>query len=215
MQPHLVEIAAHLYRDDPSEQLVGSLDTLVTPWRWEIPAAATAIHGITNMDAHTHGQPLENVLGTFWHLAYMADEIVVQNWDFELTILRSAFARIGHSGKVALFLERVVRDTTVMGRILFPELPLSGHGRGPSLSRMWQHVFGVPRAKGTHRARRDDQDLRTLFLALEAIQCGRATVEDFRNAARIGDPGAGTPDADREGSASGEAPASTASTSQP
>ena len=160
-------------------------------------------------------QPLENVLGTFWHLAYMADEIVVQNWDFELTILRSAFARIGHSGKVALFLERVVRDTTVMGRILFPELPLSGHGRGPSLSRMWQHVFGVPRAKGTHRARRDDQDLRTLFLALEAIQCGRATVEDFRNAARIGDPGAGTPDADREGSASGEAPASTASTSQP
>ncbi len=86
-QPHIVQLAAALV-DVDMRRTIASVDLVVKPEGWEIPAEVTAIHGITTEHAADVGVP-----------ETLAIEALLALW-------RSAQVRIGHNES---FDARIVR----------------------------------------------------------------------------------------------------------
>lgn len=91
-QPHIVSLAALLAEDDGTER--GSINLIVKPDGWTIPAEATAIHGISNELANRAGIPLVSVLSAFSMLAACADTVIAHNLDFDYLVAAAAFYRM-------------------------------------------------------------------------------------------------------------------------
>lgn len=90
-QPRIVQIGAILF--DDSTRVFGELNVIVRPFGFEIPAAASAIHGITQDIALEYGWPLHLVLEAFGALASRADVIVAHNIQFDTLVCESEFHR--------------------------------------------------------------------------------------------------------------------------
>lgn len=166
-QPHLVELAAQVWDDSRGHKLA-EINTLIQPDGWTIPPEATAIHGITSEDCERDGLPLFKVLSLFSLIVLCAEEIVVQNEVFEWSIIRTHAGRAGAIQLLGFMQTRRWRDTTKMGGLAFPDLPLSSHGLGPRQSAIYERLHGC-QPEGKHRAMGDVRTLRVNFLALDSI----------------------------------------------
>lgn len=90
-QPHLVQLAASLV-DLDRRHVIASLDVIVRPVDWEIPADVAAIHGITTERALAVGVPEPVALRLFLAL-YNARLRVAHNEQFDARIIRIALKR--------------------------------------------------------------------------------------------------------------------------
>lgn len=91
-QPHLVQLGAVLLDEWNSE--VDSLDVLIRPQGWTIPARATELHGITTEQAMAEGIPEAEAVGRLLSLAARAKTKVAHNAVFDLRVLRIAMVRM-------------------------------------------------------------------------------------------------------------------------
>ena len=93
-QPHLVQIG--LILAEP-EHLVerASFCAIVRPEGYEIPAEASAIHGITTEIATHSGLPLRTILAIFDRFVRPASVLVAHNIEFDLGVLETAHLRLG------------------------------------------------------------------------------------------------------------------------
>lgn len=90
-QPHLVQLAASLV-DLDSRRVIASMDVIVRPMGWEIPAEVAAIHGITTEQAMAVGVPEPVALRMFVGL-YNARKRVAHNEQFDARIIRIGLKR--------------------------------------------------------------------------------------------------------------------------
>ena len=90
-QPHLVQLAAVLY-DLELKKVVQSIDLIVKPEGWEIPEAATNVHGISTEYASEVGISEEGVIGTFIEFCHKQKR-VAYNTPFDKRIIRIAVKR--------------------------------------------------------------------------------------------------------------------------
>lgn len=87
--PRLVELGALLFTDEGS--CIEKLEHIVKPNGFEIPKAASDVHGITTERALTEGIPLKLVMPEFEDLQLHADRLVAHNIQYDWLILRRAY----------------------------------------------------------------------------------------------------------------------------
>lgn len=85
--PHIVSISWVILNTD-SNTIEKQENHIITPMNWVIPPDSTAIHGITNEYAKTHGQPLSDIMQRFQNETY--EGIVAHNIDFDINVVINA-----------------------------------------------------------------------------------------------------------------------------
>lgn len=90
-QPHIVQLAALLVDDKGEEK--ASIDLTIRPDGFTIPAEVAKIHGITQEIATRTGVALASAVSAFNQLVLLADEVIAHNIQFDLQLMRIAYAR--------------------------------------------------------------------------------------------------------------------------
>lgn len=90
-QPHLVQLAACLV-DLDTRQTIASMDVIVRPIGWEIPAEVAAIHGITTERAFHFGVPEVTALRMFMEL-WSGRPRIAHNEKFDARLIRIGLKR--------------------------------------------------------------------------------------------------------------------------
>lgn len=91
-QPHLLQLAAVVLDDTLAVR--ARFSAIVEPDGYEIPAEASAIHGITTEIAKACGFPLRDILQQFFVFQQRCFTRVAHNLRFDDLIVASAFSRI-------------------------------------------------------------------------------------------------------------------------
>jgi len=161
--PNIVEISATAIRlrsGDPFPEAVGSLSSIIRPNGFEIPEAASKIHGITTEKALDEGRPIVEVLKEFEELALDSDVLSAHNLDFDLKVTEAAFYREGMTPNISSMLPICTMKTTTK----LVALPKS---KWPKLSELHSHLFGFE-FEGAHRSGADTEALVSCFVELFA-----------------------------------------------
>lgn len=93
-QPRLVQLAA-LLTDEVGDE-VASLNLIIKPAGFEIPLAATEVHGISTEAALLSGVGVHHALAIFVALAERADALVAHNIQFDDLVMASEAARFDY-----------------------------------------------------------------------------------------------------------------------
>lgn len=147
--PRLVQLAFCTYVDD---RHVNTEDCIIKPNGFEIPAEASAIHGITTERALAEGVELCPIMKLFSVLVQEADLIVGHNISFDRKIIGAEFIRCG----IEDFLHGKPRVCTMMTSTSYCQIP-SPRGWGykwPKLQELHKTLFGYE-FDGAHDAKAD------------------------------------------------------------
>jgi DNA polymerase III subunit epsilon len=165
-QPHPVSVAGILFDEDGTELKV--LHRLVRPEGWVIPAAATAVHGITTEQALREGVSETHAVLALLSLADRADERIAHNEAFDSRIMAICLARLARRW----LLQRhgcTMAATRDICRLPPTERMIAagyGHGyKAPKLTEAHEHVLGRP-LEGAHDALADARGCMAVFLEL-------------------------------------------------
>lgn len=93
-QPHIVQLAAALV-DMDTRTMLHSMDVIIRPEGWVIPAEVSAIHGITTERAMDEGIPEGEALEQFMTM-WDRRLRIAHNQGFDARIIRIAQSRFGH-----------------------------------------------------------------------------------------------------------------------
>lgn len=149
-QPNLAQIAAILYDDDWNE--VSSMNHIIYPTSWEIPEAASNVHGITTDKAQKFGVSLENVVPTFIDMVDVVDTVVCHNSDYDTVVMRRAAHICGEGdpfqGKNIFC---TMKAATSVAQILHKFPKHSKDYKYPRLEECYQKFFGE-KLEGAHDA---------------------------------------------------------------
>lgn len=91
-QPHIVQLASALV-DLDSWKTLASLDVIIRPDGWEIPAETSAIHGITTEVALQVGVPADSALELHLDLWRRASVRIAHNESFDARLVRIGLMR--------------------------------------------------------------------------------------------------------------------------
>lgn len=136
-QPKLVQLGAQLLDDDLSVR--AEMNLIVRPDGWEIPAEASAVHGITTEIAKHCGFGLSEVLGYFSELSFKARDIVAHNYDFYNLIITAAQHHIGNDPE---WDEGMNAFCTMQAMTPIMDLPGPYGPKWPKLTEAYKHCTG-------------------------------------------------------------------------
>lgn len=164
-QPRLVQLAAIL--EDNSGKELCSMNLIVKPEGFEIPAEASNIHGITTEEAQQFGQDRLSVLNMFYSLVCMAELMVGHNISYDLFIIRGELMRVPvrpYSDVDMTFIFKQ-KFCTMLKSTNIVKLP-STSGRGgykwPKLQEAYEFAFGK-KFEGAHDAMADIRATKELY----------------------------------------------------
>lgn len=158
-QPHLVELAALLYR--PSGELADSFSAIIRPDGWLVTPEITAVHGITHEQAMDTGIAEADALEAFLALYAQAGVRVAHNLNFDDRILRIALIR--HCGYEAA--DRY-KDATERFCTANRSRATVGLKKVPTLGEAYQHFTGEE-LNEAHRALPDATACARIYFALQ------------------------------------------------
>ncbi len=169
-QPHIVQFAAVLMEDDGTER--ASVDLLVRPDGWAIPAEVTAIHGISTERALAAGIPEELAVRLFLSFVGIPEiTCAAHNEGFDWRIMRIAMLRTGMDRAEIEKIERVRRVCTMRMADKIMQLPPSDKmiaagfkkSKPPNLTECMSYFFQETHA-GAHSAMADARACARLLL---------------------------------------------------
>lgn len=96
--PRVVQLAYQLYgcHPDRESRLLNQGCDIICPDGFEIPEAATKIHGIGQQRALAHGLPIETVLGQFRACLDYTDTLVAHNVSYDYPIVGAEMIRLNY-----------------------------------------------------------------------------------------------------------------------
>lgn len=152
--PRLVQIAwlrcgSTLLEDSTSRCAI------IRPEGFDVPAEATAIHGITDSQAREQGQPVAEVLADLCRDLLAVERIVGHNLEFDCRVLAAELIRIGRDAAADYLTYAPRYDTMLYGTPLCL-IPGKYGYKWPRLAELYRHLFGREPAD-QHRA---DGDVR-------------------------------------------------------
>ncbi len=159
-QPHIVQLAASLV--DPIEKrVIDSVDFIVRPDGWEIPADMTEIHGISNERAMDEGIPEADGLDIFLDF-WASRHRVAFNTTFDNRIIRIATKRfctdaVVGDWKTGSYECAMIGSRKVMG------------GRNPKLSAAYKYFTGKE-IEGAHNAVADVAATIEVYYGMKSAQ---------------------------------------------
>jgi len=148
--PRLIQLAWVVYKNGVK---IESNDLIIKPENFEIPAEASAIHGITNERAQKEGVLLQKALSEFDSLISQADYLVGHNISFDEMIVGAEFLR----KKMQNSLSDKKKICTKEMSTDFCAIPSTkGYNRykWPKLSELYVKLFGSD-FEDSHNARAD------------------------------------------------------------
>lgn len=135
-QPHIVQLAALLCENDGKE--VQSINLIVKPVGYEIPEAATAIHGISQDLASRVGVSMKSAMSTFEWFCKAADLFVAHNIDFDNFVCSSEFVRCFNDD---LSISNEALFCTMKATTDLCQLPGPYGFKWPKLIEAYRHIF--------------------------------------------------------------------------
>lgn len=127
---------------DTSGKILVEETRLIQPEGFEIPAEATAIHGISTLEAKEEGEPLRDVLEHFLRDSIPAGLVVGHNIAYDVDLIIAECSRVGID---CSRLRDIVRFCTMLRLIDFCAIPspYSRHRfKFPKLSEVYSAVCG-------------------------------------------------------------------------
>lgn len=146
--PRLVELGALLYKDG---KRYGKLEVIVKPDGFEIPKAASDVHGITTERALKEGIPLEEAIDRFSKMIDLCDTVVAHNFQYDYLVYRGECIKLGRpdllKDKIQVCTKELMTDIC--------KIPgYYGKYKWPSLMESYRHLFGCE-FSGAHGALAD------------------------------------------------------------
>lgn len=171
-QPHIVQLAARLVELD-TRKLISSMDVIIRPDGWTIPAETTAIHGITTEHALDVGVPEVLAVQMLLALWERADFKVAHNESFDTRIVRIAQLRnpaAFSEAQAEAWKAAPANCTCYMAR---PHTKLDKN-KLPKLGEAYRHFFGID-FPDQHTAMGDTLACEAVFFAIRDLDLQRAT----------------------------------------
>jgi len=154
--PRLVQLSWLLKGHDGPREADLSTDKmvvrnrLVIPWGFDIPQAATDVHGVTNAMAAEEGISIKEALYEFMVAAEMADLLIGHGVYFDKSVVGAELIRLGMESAYEIF-KGVKRFDTMQKSTKICKLPhksgKTGNARRgykwPKLQELHKHLFGV------------------------------------------------------------------------
>ncbi len=183
---HVVELAALLFDDAGIER--ASLDLIIKPDGYEIPAAASAIHGISTDLAHRVGVPLAYAASAFNALCEQADRLVAHNLAYDVAIMEGLYRRLGKPHRMPVASNRyctAMWSTPVCA--IPPTECMRAAGRHefkkPTLTEAYAFVCGKELV-GAHNALVDARACGEVYFELQRQRAGREAEAEAAKATR-------------------------------
>jgi len=138
--PRLVQLAWIAF--DGSGKEVASRNHIITPISFEIPEAASDIHGITQEMAVMQGIPIQRALGEFWVAVQMSHILVGFNVNFDRKVTGAEFIRSGME-EVYEHMKTMDRYCTMFKSTNICKIPQVGRGgyKWPKLQELHKYLF--------------------------------------------------------------------------
>lgn len=176
-QPHLVQLAACLVDLDKRE-VISSMDVIIEPDGWVIPAEVSAIHGITTEYAAAHGVSELIAVHMFMAMWARAQRRIAHNESFDARIMRIALMRF--SDEVLPNPDHWKAGTAECTQILSTpicKIPPTAkmiaarrnHHKSANLGEAYQFFMGKP-LDGAHRAMVDVAACMDVYWAIQDRQ---------------------------------------------
>lgn len=162
-QPHIVQLAANLV-DLDSRKVIQSMDVIVKPEGWEIPAEVAEIHGITTEYALQVGIPEKQAVEMF--LALWAGRLrVAHNTTFDNRIIRIATKRYCSEEVIDAWQAGEYQCTGALTKPIMQMLPKNKFGyKMPKLKEAYLHFIGQE-LQDAHSAMADTNACMSVFFA--------------------------------------------------
>jgi DNA polymerase III epsilon subunit-like protein len=147
--PRAVELGAILFRDDGTRY--GSLELIVKPEGFEIPKAASDVHGITTDRALKEGVPLVECFDRFSKMIDLCHTVVAHNLSYDYLVYRGECIRLGRPD----LLKDKNHFCTKEAMTDICKIPGNyGKYKWPTLMESYKHLFGEE-FSGAHGAMAD------------------------------------------------------------
>ena len=117
---------------------IGFGDLIIRPDGFEIPKEASAIHGITQMEAMEKGIELKKAVYYFLGAARMADIVIGHNIDFDLGVVGAELIRTWGKN----YLKDMVTEDTMKSSTDFCQIPSARGYKWPKLMELYMKLFG-------------------------------------------------------------------------
>jgi DNA polymerase-3 subunit epsilon len=164
LQPHIVQLAALLVEPE-TKQVIQSMNVIIKPEGWEIPAEVTAIHGITTEYAAQIGIPESVALKLFLEL-WSGRTRIGHVQSFDARIIRIATKRYCEEAVINAWKEGLAQCT---GELTKPVLQMPAKTRGkfktPKLTEAYRHFF-QKELQDAHTALADATACMEVFFAI-------------------------------------------------
>ena len=143
---------------------------IIIPEGFDIPPAATAIHGITTDRAIATGIEFNNLMYRFNNSVFLADVLIGHNLAYDFTVLKNELQSRGMSGHLTK-LSEPIRFCTMDSTVGYCKLPAKDGKPGfkrPSLTELHTTLFGKPFGNA-HDALADVQATARCFFELKKL----------------------------------------------
>ena len=147
---------------DAAGRILSEGNHIVRPDGFEIPKAASDVHGITTEFALENGKPLLDVIFAFGADLNQADCMVGHNLDYDLHIVGAEYVRLGYDSRIMF-----ARPTlcTMQATIQFCNIPGRFGPKWPKLMELYTKLFGQE-FDGAHDAMADIVATKDCFFEL-------------------------------------------------
>lgn len=158
--PRLIQLGWLL--TDAAGRILSEGNHIVRPDGFEIPKAASDVHGITTEFALENGKPLLDVIFAFGADLNQADCVVGHNLDYDLHIVGAEYVRLGYDSRIMF-----ARPTlcTMQATIQFCNIPGRFGPKWPKLMELYSKLFGQG-FDGAHDAMADIVATKNCFFEL-------------------------------------------------
>ena len=158
--PRLIQLGWLL--TDAAGRILSEGNHIVRPDGFEIPKAASDVHGITTEFALENGKPLLDVIFAFGADLNQADCVVGHNLDYDLHIVGAEYVRLGYDSRIMF-----ARPTlcTMQATIQFCNIPGRFGPKWPKLMELYTKLFGQE-FDGAHDAMADILATKDCFFEL-------------------------------------------------
>ena len=158
--PRLIQLGWLL--TDAAGRILSEGNHIVCPDGFEIPKAASDVHGITTEFALENGKPLLDVIFAFGADLNQADCVVGHNLDYDLHIVGAEYVRLGYDSRIMF-----ARPTlcTMQATIQFCNIPGRFGPKWPKLMELYSKLFGQG-FDGAHDAMADIVATKNCFFEL-------------------------------------------------
>lgn len=174
-QPHIVQLGACLV-DLATRKVLASLDVIVKPEGWVIPAEVAAIHGIDHERAMALGVPESLAVELLLELHKQAEFRVAHNEDFDARIVRIACKRFFDEATTDEWKAGIAKCTATLSTPILKLPPTKKmvaagrtHYKTPNLGEAYRFFTGRELV-GAHSAMVDVLACMEVFHAIEAGQ---------------------------------------------